>query len=174
MMDKKVLVLNLDHTPVAVVNAQKAIVLTYLNKAMLLAPFDHLSIRTVDRTFHYPAVIRLHEYKNIPYQGAMLNRHNIFKRDQNECQYCGAKKTLTIDHVIPKSKGGQTNWQNLITACHRCNTEKGDRTPDQAGLMLKYLPFRPTLSYFLAEYAEKNAVEWLPFLGVNRAGKVEI
>jgi 5-methylcytosine-specific restriction endonuclease McrA len=106
-MEKKVLVLNLDHTPVAVVNAQKAVVLTFLDKAMLLARFDHLSIRTVDRTFHYPAVIRLHEYKNIPYQEALLNRHNIFKRDQNECQYCGAKKTLTIDHVIPKSKGGK-------------------------------------------------------------------
>lgn len=173
-MEKKVLVLNLDHTPVAVVNAQKAIVLTFLDKAMLLARFDHLCIRTVDRTFHYPAVIRLHEYKNIPYQGAMLNRHNIFKRDQNECQYCGAKKALTIDHVLPKSKGGKTNWQNLITACHRCNTQKGDRTPEQAGFVHKYLPFRPTLSYFLAEYAEKNAMEWLPFLEVRRVGKVEL
>jgi 5-methylcytosine-specific restriction endonuclease McrA len=172
-MEKKVLVLNLDHTPVAVVNAQKAIILTYLDKAMLLARFDHLSIRTVDRTFYYPAVIRLHEYKNIPYQGAMLNRNNIFKRDQNSCQYCGATKSLTIDHVLPKSKGGKTNWQNLITACHRCNTQKGDRTPEQAGLALKYPPFRPTLSYFLAEYAEKNAMEWLPFLEVRRMGKVE-
>src|SRR5690554_1950827 len=164
MMEKKVLVLNLDHSPVAVVNVQKAIVLTYLNKAMLLERFEHLSLRTVDRTFHYPAVIRLQEYKPVPYQGAMLNRHNIFRRDQNECQYCGAKKTLTIDHVIPKSKGGKTNWQNLITACHRCNTQKGDRTPEQAGLILKQLPFRPTLTYFLADYALKNAEEWLPFL----------
>ncbi|MEX2591819.1 MAG: HNH endonuclease [Anditalea sp.] len=173
-MEKKVLVLNLDHSPVAVVNVQKAIVLTFLDKAMLLASFDHLSIRTVDRTFHYPAVIRLHEFKNIPYQGAMLNRYNIFKRDQNECQYCGAKKILTIDHVIPKSKGGKTNWKNLITACHQCNTQKGDRTPEQAGFELKYKPFRPTLSYFLAEYAEKNAEEWLPFLAVRTLGKVEL
>ena len=172
MMEKKVLVLNLDHSPVAVVNVQKAIILTFLNKAMLLERFDHLSIRTVDRTFHYPAVIRLQEYKNIPYQGALLNRNNLFKRDQNECQYCGAKKALTIDHVIPKSKGGKTNLQNLITACHRCNTQKGDRTPEQAGLALKYLPFRPTLSYFLADYAVKNAEEWLPFLSVRPVERI--
>jgi len=171
-MEKKVLVLNLDHTPVAVVNAQKAFVLTFLDKAMLLAHFDNLSLRTVDRTFHYPAVIRLLQYKNVPYQGALLNRHNIFKRDKNECQYCGDKKMLTIDHVIPKSKGGKTNWLNLITACHRCNTQKGNRTPEQAGFRLKYLPFRPTLSYFLAEYAMKNAEEWLPFLNVKTVGKV--
>lgn len=173
-MEKKVLVLNLDHTPIAVVNVQKAMILTFLEKAMPLASFERLSIRTVDRTFHYPAVIRLHEYKSIPYRGALLNRNNIFKRDQNECQYCGAKKTLTIDHVLPKSKGGKTNWQNLITACHRCNTLKGDRTPEQAGFVLKSPPFRPTLSYFLAEYAEKNAEEWLPYLAVRRPGKVEL
>lgn len=170
-MEKKVLVLNLDHTPVAVVNAQKAFVLTFLEKAMLLASFDHLSIRTVDRTYHYPAVIRLHEYKNIPFQGVLLSRPNIFKRDRNECQYCGAKKALTIDHVIPKSKGGTTNWNNLITACHRCNTQKGNQTPEQAGLELKYRPFRPTLSYFLADYAEKNAMEWLPFLDASPVHK---
>lgn len=169
-MEKKVLVLNLDHSPVAVVNAQKAIVLTFLNKAMLLERFEQLSIRTVDRIFQYPAVIRLHEYKPIPYQGALLNRHNIFKRDQNECQYCGANKMLTIDHVIPKSKGGKTNWQNLITACHRCNTQKGDRTPEQAGLVLHQLPFKPSLSYFFAEYAMRNAEEWLPFLDVKAIG----
>jgi len=170
MMDKKVLVLNLDHSPVAVVNVQKAMVLTYLNKAMMLERFEKLSIRTVDRTFYYPAVIRLQEYKPVPYQAALLNRHNIFKRDQNECQYCGAKKALTLDHVIPKSKGGKTNWQNLITACHRCNTLKGDRTPEQAGMILRRPPFRPTFSYFLAEYASKNAEEWLPFLDV-KSGK---
>ena len=166
-MEKKVLVLNLDHTPIGVVNVQKAMVLTFLDKAMPLASFPRLSIRTVSRTYQYPAVIRLYEYRNIPYQGALLNRYNIFKRDHNQCQYCGARASLTIDHVIPRSKGGKTNWNNLITACHRCNTKKGDRTPEQAGLLLRNPPFRPTFSYFLAEYALKNAEEWLPFLEVK-------
>jgi 5-methylcytosine-specific restriction endonuclease McrA len=169
-MEKKVLVLNLDHTPVGIVNVQKALVLTFLEKATSLVHFDYLEIRTVDRVFPYPAVIRLYEYKNIPYKGVMLNRNNLFKRDKHTCQYCGADKRLTLDHVVPRSKGGKSSWKNLVTACHRCNTLKGDKTPEQAGMMLRTLPFRPTLSYFLAEYAERHAAEWLPFLEVKPVG----
>jgi 5-methylcytosine-specific restriction endonuclease McrA len=169
-MEKKVLVLNLDHTPVAIVTVQKAMVLTILEKAAPIASYHYLSIRTVDREFVYPAVIRLHEYKNVPYRGVMLNRNNLFRRDRNSCQYCGSSKHLTIDHVVPKSKGGKTDWKNLVTACLRCNTQKGDRTLEQVGFRLKQQPFRPSLKLFLAEYAEKNAEEWMPFLGVREVG----
>ncbi len=163
-MEKRVLVLNLDHSPVAVVSAQKAIVLTLLDKANVLSTYDLLEIRTVSRSFEYPAVIRLNHYKNIPFRGVLLNRVNLFRRDKGECQYCGSKRHLTIDHVIPKSKGGKTNWTNLITACNRCNVNKGDKTPEQAGMNLRTLPFKPTLTFFLADYAERQAEEWLPFL----------
>lgn len=163
-MEKRVLVLNLDHSPVAVVPVQKAIVLCLLEKANILSTYELLQIRTVDRSFDYPAVIRLTHYKNIPFRGVLLNRNNLFKRDNGECQYCGSKRHLTIDHIIPKSKGGKTNWTNLITACNRCNVNKGDKTPEQAGLILRSEPFKPSLSYFLAEYAERQAEEWLPFL----------
>ena len=163
-MEKRVLVLNLDHSPVAVVPVQKAIVLCLLEKANVLSTYELLKIRTVDRSFEYPAVIRLTHYKNIPFRGVLLNRNNLFKRDNGECQYCGSRKHLTIDHIIPKSKGGKTNWTNLITACNRCNVNKGDKTPEQAGLVLKSEPFKPSLSYFLAEYVERQAEEWLPFL----------
>lgn len=164
-MEKRVLVLNLDHSPVAVVPVQKAIVLCLLEKANILSTYELLQIRTVDRSFDYPAVIRLTHYKNIPFRSVLLNRNNLFKRDNGECQYCGSKRHLTIDHIIPKSKGGKTNWTNLITACNRCNVNKGDKTPEQAGLVLRSQPFKPSLSYFLAEYAERQAEEWLPFLG---------
>lgn len=163
-MEKRVLVLNLDHSPVAVVPVQKAIVLCLLEKANILSTYELLKIRTVDRSFDYPAVIRLTHYKSIPFRSVLLNRNNLFKRDNGECQYCGSKKQLTIDHIIPKSKGGKTNWTNLITACNRCNVSKGDKTPEQAGLVLRSKPFKPSLSYFLAEYAERQAEEWLPFL----------
>lgn len=166
-MEKKVLVLNLDHTPMAVVTVQKALVLTLLEKATSLANFDYLRIRTVDREFFYPAVIQLYEYKNVPYKGVMLNRVNLYKRDHMTCQYCGSKKNLTIDHVVPKSKGGKTNWNNLVTACHRCNTLKGNKTLEQVGLKLTRQPFKPSLDYFLAAYAERHAEEWLPFLHVK-------
>lgn len=163
-MEKRVLVLNLDHYPVAVVPVQKAMVLLLLEKANLLATYELLEIRTVTRSFAYPAVIRLAQYKNIPYKGVLLNRANLFRRDQGQCQYCGSTKQLTIDHVIPRSKGGKTSWTNLVTACSRCNVGKGDKSLEQAGLTLKVAPFVPSLSYFLAAYAERQAQEWMPYL----------
>ncbi|GAB2484242.1 HNH endonuclease [Algoriphagus taiwanensis] len=166
-MDKRVLVLNLDHSPVAVVSPQKAIVLVLLEKANVLSTYQLLEIRTVSRSFEYPAVIRLSQYKNVPYRGVLLNRNNLFRRDNGECQYCGSRRHLTIDHIIPRSKGGKTSWTNLVTACNRCNVNKGDKTPEQAGMVLKTEPFKPSLSYFLAEYAERQAEEWLPFLSVS-------
>jgi 5-methylcytosine-specific restriction endonuclease McrA len=169
-MEKRVLVLNLDHSPVAVVPVQKAIVLVLLEKANVLSTYDLLEIRTVSRSFEYPAVIRLTHYKSIPYRGVLLNRANLFRRDHGECQYCGSKRHLTIDHVLPRSKGGKTSWTNLVTACNRCNVSKGDKTPEQAGMVLKTQPFKPSLSYFLAEYAERQAEEWLPFLSSNVIG----
>lgn len=163
-MEKRVLVLNLDHSLVAIVSPQKAMILLLMDKANCLSVYDLLQIRTVSRSFDYPAVIRLNDYKNIPYRGVMLNRANLFRRDRGECQYCGSKRHLTLDHVIPRSKGGKTNWTNLVAACHRCNVNKGDKSPEQVGLILRTQPFRPTLSYFLSEYAERQAEEWLPFL----------
>jgi 5-methylcytosine-specific restriction endonuclease McrA len=163
-MERRVLVLNLDHSPVAVVSVQKAFILTYLEKVSCLTFYEDLTIRTVTKSFQYPAVIRLNEYKNIPYKGVLLNRANIFKRDSQECQYCGSKKQLTLDHVLPRSKGGKSNWINLVTACHRCNVYKGDKTPEQAGMQLRTQPFKPSLGYFLAEYAERHAEEWVPYL----------
>lgn len=163
-MEKRVLVLNLDHSPVAVVPVQKAIVLVLLEKANVLSTYETMEIRTVSRSFQYPAVIRLAHYKNIPFKGVLLNRANLFRRDKGECQYCGSKRHLTIDHVVPRSKGGKTSWTNLVTACNRCNVSKGDKTPEQAGMTLRTEPFKPSLSYFLAEYAERQAEEWLPFL----------
>lgn len=163
-MDKRVLVLNLDHSPVAIVTAQKAIVLCLMQKANCLSTYELLQIRTVSRCFDYPAVIRLNSYKNIPYKGVILNRNNLFRRDMGTCQYCDSTKQLTIDHVIPRSKGGKSSWTNLVTACHRCNVKKGDKLPDEAGMRLKRDPFKPSLSYFLSHYASTSATEWLPFL----------
>ncbi|MGY6559787.1 MAG: HNH endonuclease [Nitritalea sp.] len=169
-MEKRVLILNLDHTPIAVVSVQKALVLVFLNKATSLSHYEALEIRTVDRSFRYPAVVRLDAYKNIPYRGVLLTRNNVFRRDKGQCQYCGSVKNLTVDHVIPRSKGGKTSWTNLITACNRCNTYKGDKKPEDVGFRLPYAPYKPTLSHFLADYAERHAMEWLPFLEVKPVG----
>jgi 5-methylcytosine-specific restriction endonuclease McrA len=74
-----------------------------------------------------------------------LNRHRLYRRDGHECTYCGSKKNLTIDHIIPKSKGGQNTWMNLITCCSPCNRLKNDRTPEQANMKMNILPYEPNL-----------------------------
>jgi 5-methylcytosine-specific restriction endonuclease McrA len=94
----------------------------------------------------------------------VLTRQNVFKRDKFACQYCGSPKSLTLDHIIPRSKGGKTSWSNLVTACQPCNTRKGDRTPDQANLKLRSKPQKPTYMMFLRDHAGGMRKEWQPFL----------
>ena len=91
-----------------------------------------------------PTVIRLRQFIRVPYRDIPLSRKNIFQRDNNSCQYCGQKnKKLSIDHVFPRSRGGTDNWENVTTACLRCNVQKGNRTPEEANMPLRRKPYRP-------------------------------
>jgi 5-methylcytosine-specific restriction endonuclease McrA len=143
---------------------ERAFILVFLDKAELLTHAEDEAIRTVDQTYPMPAVIRLFRYINLPYRGVVLTRQNVFKRDKFACQYCGSPKSLTLDHIIPRSKGGKTSWSNLVTACQPCNTRKGDRTPDQANLKLRSKPQKPTYMMFLRDHAGGMRKEWQPFL----------
>lgn len=125
------------------------------------------ALRTVSTSYPMPAVIRLFNYIHLPYRGVVLTRQNIFKRDRFSCQYCGSGKNLTLDHIIPRSKGGNSSWINLVTACRRCNTTKGDRTPEEAGLLLKIKPYKPTYLMFLRDHSGAMRKEWVPFLEVK-------
>ena len=166
-MKQKVLVLNQDYCPISVCTVQRAFLLTYLNKTETVATANGHKIRSVSKSFPMPSVIRLTRYVNVPYKGVALTRHNVFKRDQFECQYCGTKDDLTLDHVVPRSKGGKSSWDNLVTACKRCNARKGDYSPDQAGVKLKNLPFKPSYVIFLRDYSGFHCEEWKPFLPVK-------
>lgn len=117
-----------------------------------------------------PAVIRLMNYVNVPYRGVELTRHNIFKRDGYECQYCGDRNrdNLTLDHVIPRAKGGGSSWTNLITACKSCNSKKGDLLPEEAGMPLKNQPFKPSYIMFLRDFSGFHCDEWKPFLSKRK------
>jgi 5-methylcytosine-specific restriction endonuclease McrA len=94
----------------------------------------------------------------------MLNRQNIFKRDGQRCQYCGTSEDLTLDHVIPKSRGGQSKWDNLTTACKRCNSRKGDFTPEEANMPLQQKPYKPSFIVFLRDFSGSIADDWQPYL----------
>ena len=163
-MGRKVLVLNQDYSAFTICSVPKAFLLVYLKKADLVAESSTEKLRSVSETFPMPSVIRLHKYVYLPYRGVMLTRQNIFKRDNHQCQYCGTPEELTLDHVIPKSRGGRTSWDNLITACKRCNSRKGDYTPEEASMALYQKPFKPSFIMFLRDFSGNVDESWLPFL----------
>lgn len=124
-------------------------------------------LRTVSEAYPMPTVVRLRRYVHLPYRGVMMTRQNIFKRDGNRCQYCGTHDNLTLDHVLPKSRGGKTNWDNLATACKRCNSRKGDYTPEEATMPLRQRPFRPSFLMFIRDLSGTVDEGWLPYLGAK-------
>ena len=162
----RALVLNFDYSPMSVCTVERAFLLIYRDKAEQVQAFESYQLRTVSKAFAMPAVVRLLRYVNIPYKSVELTRNNIFKRDGFECQYCGSPRDLTLDHVIPRSKGGPSSWKNLVTACKACNASKGDFTPEEAGLPLKRAPFKPSYLMFLRDFSGFEFEEWVPYLQV--------
>lgn len=163
-MNHKVLILNQDYSAISLCSVNKAFVLLYLEKAEMLEKAENQFLRSVSLTYPKPSVIRLQHYVHIPYKGIALSRHNIMKRDHFQCQYCGSNRNLTMDHLFPRSRGGKATWTNLVTACNRCNTRKGDRTPEEAGLHLKQVPKKPTLVAFLKLHAASLEQSWSNYL----------
>lgn len=137
----------------------------FLTKAEVVANRDGKVVRTVDDSFPLPSVIRLSKYIRIPFKRIVLTRKNILRRDNNQCQYCGSRKNpLTIDHVIPKSRGGGDSWENLVAACVNCNNKKGNQTPEEAGISLIRKPKKPNHILFFRQYMGKVDTNWKPFL----------
>lgn len=141
---QKVLVLNFDYSPLNVTSLQRGFTLVMCGKAEVIKSADN-PISTFTTTYVRPLIIRLLRYINHRGAGMRVNRNRVFKRDDYECLYCGSKKDLTIDHVIPRSKGGKNTWDNLATCCSRCNLKKGNRTPEEAKMPLRKKPFEPNI-----------------------------
>jgi len=163
-MISRVLVLNQDFSPLMVCSVERAFVLVYLKKSELVKPANGHKLRSVTQSFPMPSVIRLNRYVNAPYKGVTLTRQNIFKRDNFECQYCGTRRELTIDHVFPRGRGGMDMWTNLVTACKKCNAKKGDYTPEEAQMALRRKPYKPSYAIFLKDHLNGQADEWDVFL----------
>lgn len=140
----KVLVLNSDYTPINVTTITRGFVLVNKGKAEILKSGENPIIAGY-QTFVRPVIIRLLNYVRYRVKNLKINRNRIFKRDNHQCVYCGSKRNLTIDHVVPKSKGGNNTWTNLVTCCSPCNRKKGDKTPEQANMKLQIRPYEPTL-----------------------------
>ncbi len=125
-------------------------------------------IRTVRIRIHVPRIVRLLRFDQPPRHSVRLNRKNVFARDENRCQYCGEPfphSQLSFDHVTPRSRGGTTSWENVVTCCLTCNSQKGDRTPQEAGMRLKSDPSKPNHNPMLkVKLGNPRYRAWQPFL----------
>ena len=148
MINLPVLVLNQNYEPLTVCRARRAIVLMFEGKAEMLENgmgFIHSS----SRAFPLPSVIRLDYFVRRPYRQRKMSRFEIFNRDDYICQYCGLQShSLTLDHVIPRFRGGPHTWENVVSACVACNRKKAGRTPKEAGMKLKRVPSAPRDGHF--------------------------
>ena len=148
----RVLVLNATYEPLSIVSVQRAIVLLLKEKAEMVESAEE-RLHAAYASLPVPLVIRLVYYVRIP-RPIMLapSRRSVMARDNFTCQYCGAtpgRAVLTLDHVLPRSRGGQTSWDNVVTACRPCNVRKGNRTPEEAMMVLRHQPGRPNYLAFL-------------------------
>lgn len=163
-MNTQVLLLNQSYEPLQICNMRRAIILIFLGKAHSVEQFDD-EIRSVSYSIKMPAVIRIYSYINLPRNSIVLTRKNILKRDSLSCQYCGTKNSpLTVDHIIPKVKGGKDSWENLTTACVSCNNKKGNRTLREANLKLLSKPRVPSRITFIQRFVRTPIKEWRPYL----------
>lgn len=136
----KVLVLNASYEPLNITTWRRAVVLLIKDKAEQV---EHNG-KFVYAGLPLPTVIRLRHYVQIPYKEIPFTRRNILHRDSYSCQYCSyAGDELTLDHIIPRSRGGGDSWENIVAACVRCNVRKGNRTPKEANMPLHHQPRRP-------------------------------
>jgi len=158
------LLLNATFEPMKVIPWQRALTLLVLGKVELVEPYAAV-VRTVKLEFALPAVVRLRRYARHDRRVA-LSRYNVFRRDDFTCLYCGARpapSSLTLDHVVPRAHGGATAWDNLVTACGRCNARKAARTPEQARMPLIRRPTRPP-SLPVVPVRETTPAPWLGYL----------
>jgi 5-methylcytosine-specific restriction endonuclease McrA len=140
------LVVNAGYQPMTAVTWQDAFSLFFREKVEIVEEYQDWIVRSAYTEFRVPAVIRLTEYTRPPREMTKFCRENVYARDGWRCQYCGIKPVaskLTFDHVHPKSKGGKTNWTNIITACIKCNHRKADKTLEESGMKLLSQPREP-------------------------------
>ena len=167
-----VLLLNSTYEPLSIVSWTRAFILYLKGKVEILETTDSYQIITASgKAYPWPSVVRLRYYVKIKrlHNFIPLTKENIYLRDNFTCAYCGRKypkSMLTVDHVIPVSKGGEKSWTNLVTACIKCNNTKANRTPEEAGMKLLFKPYKPRFipSTKIALKLTRIPDDWRPYL----------
>jgi len=183
-LQRPTLVLNRSWQPIRVSTVARSLILVWNDHARVVDPHDfqtydwsdwsqlaprdgELFIQSVRWKLRVPEVISLVDFDKVPIGKVAFNRRNLFRRDAYACQYCGSKPgpdSLTIDHVLPRSRGGTSTWENCVLACFECNKQKADRTPTQAGIRLRLSPQCPTWRP-LYSWHSPPIQSWARFLG---------
>ena len=167
MTERKVLLLNQGYQPIATVTWQHALCSVFKSKADVVEAYADWSVNSASATFVVPAVLRLVKFSRAATRAVKFCRENVYMRDDYRCQYCGkakATKYLTFDHVHPRSKGGRTVWDNIVTACTTCNNAKADRSLSESGMKLLSTPRVPDTSQMQRLMLRTIPVEWQPWL----------
>ncbi len=165
----RTLVLNAGYEPLAVVSFKRALILVLNQKATVIAGAANQRVRSATAEFELPSVILLSRYVRIPNARKVpVSRRGVLRRDGYRCGYCG-KSANTIDHVLPKSRGGNDSWENLVACCLRCNNAKGDRTPAEVGWDLRVKPAMPQGMIWTVRGADREQPEWTEYLALQRA-----
>jgi 5-methylcytosine-specific restriction endonuclease McrA len=167
-LQRPVLVLNASYEPINICAARRALVLV-LKGVASAEEESMIAVHSARTHVRLPSVIRLLEYRRIPRQTRALSRKNILMRDRYTCQYCHRvlpSADLTLDHVIPRSRAGESAWENLVACCHGCNNRKGSRTPEEAGMKLarQPKPFSLHTSRHLMRMLGKGEAQWRKYL----------
>ena len=157
------LILNASYLPLGVCTSKRAICLFFLNKVDILMNYEDY-IYSPSTRLKVPSVIKLKKYVNFNSLDVVLNRKNLLLRDNSCCQYCSSTKNLTIDHIIPKQKGGKDTWQNLIIACSSCNAKKGNRTPFEANMKLMKEAKKPNRFMYYNQFINYKNKGWKDYL----------
>ncbi len=164
MVAQNVLVLNASYEPINVCSLRRAVVLLLKEKAEIL---EHAArpVRGVTRDFAAPHVIRLVYWVKVPrYEARRMNRRALFARDGYRCQYCGSRSRLTVDHVVPKSRGGDSGWHNVVTSCAPCNARKGSALCHEIEMFPKRTPRPPSPDVFIDVATPMRPEAWTPYL----------
>ncbi|MCO7204165.1 HNH endonuclease [Microbacterium sp. CnD16-F] len=162
----RTLVLNAGYEPLAVVSFKRALVLVMTEKATIIERVEEDPVWGTRDVYDRPAVIVLTRYVRIPAgRRVPVTRRGVLRRDGNRCAYCG-KSATTIDHVLPRSRGGADSWENLVAACLRCNNVKGDRTPQEMHWELRWTPSAPRGAGWRVRGTERTDPAWEPYLAL--------
>lgn len=161
-----VLVLNHNFEPLNICSIQRGMALLLLDKAEVLR-YSETVLRTTESEYTIPSVLRLHEVVRRPLPELKISRKSVLARDGYTCVYCGSRESLTIDHVFPRHRGGETTWENVVCCCLRCNNKKGSRTPQECNMRLPHPPRKPRYVPYISFPRFVSAVrrpEWREFL----------